>query len=112
MIDRLCRRDPRSPAPLRRWWLPTIGFSAEKSLQWSPDGTGFSDATTFWLTLSFQLPSGVRAPSLPERGRFAQLCIAARRLNRAMVKIRDTRVRMRGGLQLMAWRDELEAMVN
>jgi len=110
-ITRLCR-DPPRPRPLRRrWWLPTVGFSVQRSLQLSPEGAGFSDATTFWLTLTFPFPSAQRAPPPPDRRRFTELCDAARRLNQAMSIVGCARLRTRADLQLLAWRDELEALL-
>jgi len=109
-IRRLCRRGPGVQAPRRRWWLPKVALSAERSLRLSPDGSEYSNATTFWLTLSFPFPSGDRATSTPEHGRMDELCDAARRLNLALVTVDDPGVRARAGLQLLAWRDELEML--
>jgi len=110
-IARLCRRGLRTPSPPHRWWLPTIGLLAQRSLQWSPDRAGFSDTTTFWLTLSFPFPSGQRAPAPPDRRTFDELCAASRRLNRMLATVDDAKLRTRARVQLMAWLDELESLV-
>jgi len=107
-IERLCRRGSGVRTPRRRWWLPRVELSAERSLRLSPDGAEYSSATTFWLMLSFPFPSGDRDPLLSDRGRIDELCDASRRLNRALVTVADAGLRTRAGLQLLAWRDELE----
>jgi hypothetical protein len=109
-LERLCRRRPRPSPPRRHWWLPTVGFSAERSLRLTADGAGFSDATTFWVTLAFPFPSGERAAAPPVRRRADDLCAAAARLNRALATVGDRALRTRASLQLLAWRDELEAL--
>lgn len=109
-IERLCRRGPGVRVLRRRWWLPRVELSAERSLRLSPDGAEYSSATTFWLMLSFPFPTGDRDPLLPDRGRINELCDAARRLNLALVTVADAGLRTRAGLQLLAWRDELEIL--
>jgi hypothetical protein len=110
-VSRLCLRGHRPVARPRRWWLPRLAVSAERSLRLEPDGLAFVDATTFWVTLSFPLPAGERGSPTDGTGRVHELCDTARRLNHLLLHVHDIRLRTRAGLQMLAWRDELEFLL-
>ncbi len=116
VIARLCAAGRRPRPARRRWWLPQVSVSFERGLAWAADGSGFSLATTVWVSLAFPLASAAPTPEasptpgashFPESRRRRELCAAAARLGRAFSRVGDVGLRTRARLQLMAWRDEL-----
>lgn len=110
VIARLCAAARRPRPARRRWWLPQVSVSFERGLAWAADGSGFSLATTVWVSLAFPLAASAPTPEVstfPESRRRRELCAAAARLGRAFSRVEDVGLRTRARLQLMTWRDEL-----
>ncbi len=108
----LCRTSPPVAGTRDNRWLPVIHLSVSQTeiQTWKRGDGGLAKNTTVFVQLTFNLSGKPSTPTPTHSGtRRRQICSMAASLNEHLSSFTEPQIRMRGKLQFLAWKGELEA---